>query len=128
MFGRDQWGIGPAVVLGRRTEKTIVGVFGQYYFGTGSSGDSDEVRGFALGSFGVLYLLNKLYGGPGGMELVKYDLNGNQQWVKKYTRGEPYTLGNLVVDGSAVYAAGTEYSGASASTDFMTLKFSSDAP
>jgi len=41
VFGRDQWGIGPAVILGRRTEGAIFGVFGQYYFGTGSSGDDE---------------------------------------------------------------------------------------
>ena len=38
-FGRDQWGIGPAVVLGYRSKAAIVGAFGQYYFGVGSHGE-----------------------------------------------------------------------------------------
>lgn len=35
-FGRDQWGVGPAVVVGHYTDKVIVGVFPQYFFGIGS--------------------------------------------------------------------------------------------
>jgi len=37
-FGRQQWGIGPAAVVGYRTKSAIFGAFGQYYFGIGSSG------------------------------------------------------------------------------------------
>jgi hypothetical protein len=37
-FGRRQWGMGPAAVLGYRTEKAVFGVFGQYYLGTGWNG------------------------------------------------------------------------------------------
>jgi hypothetical protein len=37
-FGRQQWGVGPAVVVGRATKSVIFGAFGQYYFGTGSTG------------------------------------------------------------------------------------------
>jgi hypothetical protein len=40
-FGRSQWGMGPAAVLGYRTEKAIFGAFGQYYFGTGWHGDRE---------------------------------------------------------------------------------------
>lgn len=35
-FGRDQWGVGPAVVVGHYTDKVILGVFPQYFFGIGS--------------------------------------------------------------------------------------------
>lgn len=38
-FGRRQWGVGPAVVVGYYTEKVIMGVFPQYFFGIGSRGD-----------------------------------------------------------------------------------------
>jgi hypothetical protein len=38
-FGRQQWGVGPAVVVGYYTEKVILGVFPQYFFGIGSRGD-----------------------------------------------------------------------------------------
>jgi hypothetical protein len=37
-FGRQQWGLGPAAVVGYRTEAATFGAFGQYYFGVGSTG------------------------------------------------------------------------------------------
>jgi hypothetical protein len=37
-FGRQQWGLGPAAVVGYRTKATIFGAFGQYYWGVGSTG------------------------------------------------------------------------------------------
>jgi hypothetical protein len=37
-FGRRQWGVGPALVVGYQTEAAIFGAFGQYYFGIGSRG------------------------------------------------------------------------------------------
>ena len=40
-FGRNQWGIGPAAVLGYVTPKVTVAAFGQYYFGTGWHGDRE---------------------------------------------------------------------------------------
>lgn len=42
-FGRQQWGAGPAVVVGRQTEKFTLGVFPQYFFGIGSRGRSSGV-------------------------------------------------------------------------------------
>jgi hypothetical protein len=35
-FGRQQWGVGPAVVVGHYSDKLILGVFPQYFFGIGS--------------------------------------------------------------------------------------------
>jgi len=40
-FGRQQWGLGPALVVGYRTDAATFGAFGQYYFGVGSTGDRD---------------------------------------------------------------------------------------
>ena len=37
-FGREQWGLGPAAVVGYRTKATIFGAFAQYYWGVGSTG------------------------------------------------------------------------------------------
>jgi hypothetical protein len=37
-FGRQQWGLGPALVVGYRTGAATLGVFGQYYLGIGSTG------------------------------------------------------------------------------------------
>jgi hypothetical protein len=41
-FGRQQWGVGPAAVVGYMTKKVVAGVFPQYYFGIGSRGDRDD--------------------------------------------------------------------------------------
>jgi hypothetical protein len=38
-FGREQWGVGPALVVGYRSEAATFGALGQYYFGVGSTGD-----------------------------------------------------------------------------------------
>jgi hypothetical protein len=40
-FGRNQWGAGPALVVGYMTEKATFVVFGQYYWGTGWQGDRE---------------------------------------------------------------------------------------
>jgi hypothetical protein len=37
-FGRQQWGLGPAAVVGYHTKSVIFGAFGQYYWGVGSTG------------------------------------------------------------------------------------------
>jgi hypothetical protein len=37
-FGRQQWGVGPSLVVGYHTEAATFGAFGQYYFGIGSTG------------------------------------------------------------------------------------------
>jgi hypothetical protein len=42
-FGRQQWGAGPAVVVGHYNEKVTMGVFPQYFFGIGSRGRSNGV-------------------------------------------------------------------------------------
>ena len=38
-LGREQWGVGPAGVVGYKSSKVIVGAFPQYYFGFASRGD-----------------------------------------------------------------------------------------
>jgi hypothetical protein len=42
-FGRQQWGVGPAVVVGHYTEKVTLGVFPQYFFGIGSRGRRSDL-------------------------------------------------------------------------------------
>jgi len=42
-FGRQQWGVGPAVVVGHYTEKMTLGVFPQYFCGIGSRGRRSDV-------------------------------------------------------------------------------------
>ena len=43
VFGRQQWGAGPAVVVGHYSEKVTMGLFPQYFFGTGSHNRSSGV-------------------------------------------------------------------------------------
>jgi hypothetical protein len=40
-FGRNQWGAGPALVVGYLTEKATFVAFGQYYWGTGWQGERE---------------------------------------------------------------------------------------
>ena len=53
-FGRRQYGIGPAAVLGYRTEKAVFGAFGQYYLGTGWHGQR-EAGDLAASYMNLLY-------------------------------------------------------------------------
>ena len=56
-FGRQQWGLGPALVVGYRTEAATFGVFGQYYLGIGST--SDRTPGVGDASYlNLLYFLS----------------------------------------------------------------------
>lgn len=56
-FGRRQWGVGPAAVVGYSTKAATFGVFGQYYFGVGSKGDrAPGVRDASYGN--LLYFLS----------------------------------------------------------------------
>jgi hypothetical protein len=56
-FGRQQWGVGPALVVGYRTKAATFGAFGQYYFGVGSSGDREPGVGDAS-YLNLLYFLS----------------------------------------------------------------------
>jgi len=55
-FGRQQWGIGPAVVIGHYTEKVTMGVFPQYFFGIGSRGHRSDVADASY--MNVLYFMS----------------------------------------------------------------------
>lgn len=56
-FGRRQWGLGPALVVGYRTEAATFGLFGQYYLGIGST--SDRAPGVGDASYlNLLYFLS----------------------------------------------------------------------
>ena len=55
-FGRQQWGAGPAVVVGHYSEKVTMGVFPQYFVGIGSHNRSSS--GVADASYmNVLYFM-----------------------------------------------------------------------
>jgi hypothetical protein len=44
VFGRQQWGAGPAVVVGHYSEKVTMGVFPQYLFGIKSQGRNEAAK------------------------------------------------------------------------------------
>lgn len=55
-LGQNQWGMGPAVVLGYKTEKATFGVFPNYFWKIGSAGqDSDTPN---LSQMSLLYFFN----------------------------------------------------------------------
>jgi hypothetical protein len=56
-FGRQQWGVGPSLVVGYRTEAATFGAFGQYYFGIGSTGGREPGVGDAS-YMNLLYFLS----------------------------------------------------------------------
>ena len=53
-FGRQQWGAGPAVVVGHYSEKVTMGVFPQYFFGTGSP---NHEKGVDASYMNLLYFM-----------------------------------------------------------------------
>ncbi|ESQ15952.1 MAG: hypothetical protein N838_07145 [Thiohalocapsa sp. PB-PSB1] len=78
-FGRSQWGAGPALVLGYKTEKWLAGVFPQYTFGLGNS---DKGPDASYGSMLYWFIYNLPNAWQIGMNpTVTYDNNaasGNQ--------------------------------------------------
>jgi hypothetical protein len=55
-LGDNQWALGPAVVLGYKTKKMTVGVFPNYFWKIGSSGQNDDQSNVNKGS--MLYFFN----------------------------------------------------------------------
>jgi hypothetical protein len=93
----------------------------------GPSSDYDDVRGFAVDSSGNAYVMGHATGW--NIALIKYDTNGNQLWIKRYSRGSAYGYGDGLVNsmtldtGGNSYVVGSEQSGASSTSDYITLKF-----
>jgi hypothetical protein len=54
-LGQDQWALGPAVVLGYKTKFLTAGVFPNYFWKVGSSGQDDDTPDISQGS--LLYFL-----------------------------------------------------------------------
>ena len=58
-FGREQFGVGPAAILGYKTKKLVIGVFPQHFFKIGSVGDQADKPDASFGEilyFGYLNL------------------------------------------------------------------------
>jgi len=78
-FGRQQWGVGPAGVIGYATKEVTAAVLPQYYFGIGGWGDKPDANYMSL-----LYVF--IYHLPNGWDIgtnpsITYDhtaTSGNQ--------------------------------------------------
>jgi len=57
-FGQEQWGVGPAAVLGYGTKDFVGGVFPQYTFGIGGWGDQPDASYLSMLYFFIYHLPN----------------------------------------------------------------------
>jgi hypothetical protein len=57
-FGRQQWGVGPAAIVGYKTKNWLAAVFPQYTFGIGSRGDQGSKPDASYLSLLYLYFYN----------------------------------------------------------------------
>ena len=57
-LGQDQWALGPAAVLGYKTKKLTTGIFPNYFWKVGSSGQDDDQRDVNQGSLLYFLILN----------------------------------------------------------------------
>jgi hypothetical protein len=110
-FGREQYGVGPAVVIGHYNEKVTMGVFPQYFFGIGSRGPD---RGVEKASYmNLLYFM--FYNLPKAWQIgfspnVTYDrraTSGNKWNVPVgFTVWKTTKVGNTITK----FEMGVEYS------------------
>ena len=57
-LGQDQWALGPAVVLGYKTKKLTTGIFPNYFWKVGSSGQDDDTPDVSQGSLLYFFIFN----------------------------------------------------------------------
>jgi len=57
-LGQDQWALGPAAVLGYKTKKLTTGIFPNYFWKVGSSGQDEDQRDVNQGSLLYFLILN----------------------------------------------------------------------
>jgi hypothetical protein len=110
-LGRQQWGVGPAVVVGHYSDKLTLGVFPQYFLGIGRQGRSSEAADASY--LNMLYFM--FYNLPNAWQIgfsptITYDrrANAGDRWnvpvgvsVSKTTR-----VGRLITK----FELGFEYS------------------
>jgi uncharacterized delta-60 repeat protein len=96
----------------------------------GPGNDWDEANALAIDSSGNVYITGFSYGSEteNDYATVKYDQNGEEQWVTRYNGSEnSHDKGNaLVIDGAGnVYVTGYSY-GSGTETDYATVKYNSN--
>jgi hypothetical protein len=57
-LGEDQWALGPAAVFGYKTKKFTIGIFPNYFWKVGSSGQDDDTRDVNKGSLLYFFTYN----------------------------------------------------------------------
>jgi uncharacterized delta-60 repeat protein len=95
----------------------------------GTSGGYDEARSIGLDSAGNIYVAGASTGTGTGLDivLVKYNTQGNQQWVQRYNGSNALDdiASSLAIDSQDnIYVAGT--AGTTTNADFVLLKYSTD--
>ncbi len=84
------------------------------------------VNDMEIDNEGNVFLVCSDYVNPKGSEIVKYNSNGEIEWIGKYLRGPNDVNGLISMDidnlGN-IYAAGYAKDSGSASSDFLTVKF-----
>lgn len=102
-LGADQWAAGPAFVLGYKTEKITMGIFPNYFWKIGSSGQDDVTLDYSRGS--LLYFFNYMLEDAwqvGMNPTITYDdraTSGNQWNVPVgFDVGKTIKLGKLPVN------------------------------
>jgi len=123
-LGENQWAMGPAVVFGYKTKKLTLGVFPNYFWKIGSSGQNDDQKDVSKGS--LLYFFNYML--PNAWQVgfnptITYNdqADGPDQWsvpVGGYV-GKTIKLGKLPIN----IKAGGEYSVVSPDTFGQRFQF-----
>jgi hypothetical protein len=110
-LGQDQWALGPAVVLGYKTKKLTTGIFPNYFWKVGSSGQDEDQRDVNQGSmlyFLILNLPNAWQVGFNPTITYNHQADSGNKWTVPVGlfAGKTIKIGKLPVN----IKAGLEYS------------------
>jgi hypothetical protein len=114
-LGKDQWALGPAVVLGYKNKKLTTGVFPNYFWKVGGSGQDDDTPDINQGSllyFLIMNLPNAWQAGFNPTISYNHQADSGNKWnvpVGLFV-GKTTKIGKLPVN----IKAGVEYSVVSA--------------
>ena len=110
-LGQDQWALGPAVVLGYKTKFLTAGVFPNYFWKVGSSGQDDDTPDISQGSllyFCIFNLPNAWQVGMNPTITYNHQADSGNKWnvpVGLFA-GKTIKIGKMPVN----IKAGVEYS------------------
>ncbi|MBI5471920.1 MAG: SBBP repeat-containing protein [Ignavibacteriae bacterium] len=115
----------------RTVKYTSLGVlqWEAYYAGPRAS-TFNSVVALAVDRSGNAYITGRIYAASGQsypeIATVKYDVNGAQVWVARYTAtgGSAVPVANYIDNAGNVYVSGSIHVPASSSADYLTIKYS----